>query len=81
MNRTCEVIGWVVDDCGTRMVVREADGATSLEQVCGDGTVGGLAVQTGTFRRGKAIIDDSTQQCVGYEMERVSESFAWTEMR
>ena len=34
MKGTCEVIGWLVDDCGTRMVVREADGATSLEQVC-----------------------------------------------
>jgi hypothetical protein len=81
MKGTCEVIGWVVDDCGTRMVVREADGATSVEQVCSEGTVGRLAIQTGTFRRGKAIIDNNTQQCVGYEMERVSESFAWSEVR
>ncbi len=81
MKGTCEVIGWLVDDCGTRMVVREADGATSLEQVCGEGMESGLAIQTGTFRRGKPIIDTNTQQCVGYEMERVSESFAWADVR
>lgn len=81
MSGTCEVIGWLVDDCGARMVVREADGATSLEKVCADTGLGGAAIQTGTFRRGKPIIDQATQQCVGYEMERVADRFAWAEVR
>ena len=77
MSGTCEVIGWLVDDQGARVVVREEDGATSFENVHADGSFGGMAIQTGTFRRGKPIIDQVTHECVGYEMEPVPNRFAF----
>ncbi|MET0658873.1 MAG: hypothetical protein ABW110_12025 [Steroidobacteraceae bacterium] len=75
MSSTCEVIGWLLDEGGARMVVREENGSTSLEKAGAD-TLGNAAIQTGTFRRGKAIIDPITHERVGYEMEQVPSSFA-----
>lgn len=68
MNGKCEVIGWLLDGGEARRFVRE-NGSTAFENVCVDESFGGIAIQTGTFRRGKPIIDRVTQQCVGYEME------------
>ncbi|MET0661047.1 MAG: hypothetical protein ABW110_23155 [Steroidobacteraceae bacterium] len=77
MSGTCEVIGWLLDETGsTRRVVREENGTTSFENVCSDSSIGTVAVQTGTFRRGKAIVDPITQECLGYELERVPNRFA-----
>jgi hypothetical protein len=81
MSGTCEVIGWLVDNGVARAMVRDKNGATSLERVCVDGMADGMAIQTGTFRRGKPVIDRETQQFVGYEMERVSSDFAWNKVR
>lgn len=76
MSGTCEVIGWLVDGGVARMLVRDKNGATSLESVGAAGALGGAAIQTGKFRR-KPIIDCETQRCVGYEMEQLSSYPAW----
>lgn len=76
MSATCEVIGWLFDDQTARMVVREENGTTSFENVRPESPIGDVAIQTGTFRRGKAILDPVTSECVGYEMEPLSSRFA-----
>jgi hypothetical protein len=74
MNSTCEVIGWLVDDSGARMIVREQDGTTSMEHVCSES----IAIQTGKFRRSKPIIDRRTKRCIGYELEQLIDFSIWT---
>jgi uncharacterized protein (DUF362 family) len=76
MSGTCEVIGWLLDENGARRVVRDESGATSFEKICADEGIESVAIQTGTFRRGKPIIDPITQQRVGYELESITPYFA-----
>ena len=72
MDKTCEVIGWLLDeDDNSQVLIRESDGQISLQNASLDSTFGQYAVQTGCFRRGNPIVDPVTRETLGYEMERV----------
>jgi hypothetical protein len=75
METKCEVIGWLLEDDATCVLVREGNGAISL-QTQPESTFGHDAIQTGRFRRGTPIIDPVTQEIIGYEMERLSSTQA-----
>jgi hypothetical protein len=63
-----EVVGWLLVDDTARLLVREPAGLSlqSVSAACGFGQ---LSVQTGSYRRGAAIVDPTTHQTMGYEME------------
>jgi hypothetical protein len=58
-------------DSGATMLIRNADGQMSLQNVNPDSPMGRHAMRTGCFRRGKPIIDPVSRQMIGYEMEMV----------
>ena len=71
-EKTCEVIGWLLDDDHeSQVLVRERDGQISLQTASLDSTFGRHAIQTGCFRRGNPIIDPVTHETLGYEMVSV----------
>jgi hypothetical protein len=71
-EKTCEVIGWLLDgEDNSQVLVRERDGQISLQTASLDSTFGRHAVQTGCFRRGNPIIDPVTHETLGYEMVSV----------
>jgi hypothetical protein len=77
MKATCEVIGWLFDEADkSQVLVREMNGAISLQTASLDSTFGQFAIQTGAFRRGNPIVDPSTLETLGYEMEWVSSPLA-----
>ncbi len=73
MEPTCEVIGWLLEK-GNRgqVLIRESNGAISLQPAHCDGSFGQFAIQTGAFRRGSPIIDPVTMETIGYEMEKIT---------
>lgn len=72
MQTKCSVVGWVLVDADqARVLVREEDGQLSSQVATPEMDLGPSAIQTGSFRRGKRIIDPVTQELLGYEMERV----------
>jgi hypothetical protein len=76
METKCEVIGWLLeDDSSACVLVRGGDGQVSL-QTATDNSFGHEAIQTGRFRRGTPIVDPTTQEIIGYEMERLSSTLA-----
>ena len=54
------------------LVVRKPDGQFVLEQIDARLAFARRAVNTGCFRKGKPILDPSTRQVMGYEMEEIS---------
>jgi hypothetical protein len=72
MATKCEIVGWLLEDDGARVLVREEDGHLSLQSVNAESTFAHQAIQTGSFRRGSPIIDPVTNETLGYEMERVA---------
>lgn len=72
MATKCEVFGWLLVDDAARVLVREESGHISLQSAKPEDAPGHLAIQTGSFRRGKPIIDPVTGQSLGYEMEWVA---------
>lgn len=75
-SKKCEVFGWLLVDDAARVLVREESGHISLQSAKPEATPGSWAIQTGSFRRGKAIVDPVTGQSLGYEMEWVSTPLA-----
>ena len=71
MATKCEVFGWLLVDDAARVLVREESGHISLQNAKPESTPGHWAIQTGSFRRGKPIVDPVTGQSLGYEMEWV----------
>lgn len=53
------------------LLLRDANGAMSLQTVSTDSTLGQEAMNTGCFRRGKPIFDPVARQVLGYEMEMI----------
>lgn len=51
------------------LLVRKPDGQFALEKVDARLALAKRAANTGCFRRGQAIIDPTTRQVMGYEME------------
>jgi hypothetical protein len=78
MATKCEVFGWLLVDDAARVLVREESGHISLQNAKPESTPGHghWAIQTGSFRRGKPIVDPVTGQSLGYEMEWVSTPLA-----
>jgi len=75
MQTKCEVIGWLLVDDSAQVMVREANGRISRQTASLASTFGHQAIQTGTFRRGNAIVDPVTHQTLGYEMEELRTPF------
>jgi hypothetical protein len=73
MNKTCSVIGWVLDADRTKIIVREESGLVFAQAATTDGGLGASAIQTGAFRRGKRLVDPQTKEFLGYEMERIAD--------
>ena len=71
MGAMCEVVGWLLEDDRSEVLIREENGAMSSQ--CADlrTTFGHEAIQTGAFRRGNPIIDPVTRKMIGYEMQQV----------
>lgn len=77
MATKCEVFGWLLVDDAARVLVREESGHISLQSAKPDASAPGhWAIQTGSFRRGKQIVDPVTGQSLGYEMEWVASPLA-----
>jgi hypothetical protein len=76
METTCEVVGWLLEDDGARVLVRDEHGTLSLHAVNAQSTFEHQAIQTGSFRRGNPIVDPVTQETIGYEMERLPSAIA-----
>jgi hypothetical protein len=76
METKCEVIGWLLEDDAPCVLVRDGNGAISLQTAPPESSFGHEAIQTGRFRRGNPIIDPQTQEIIGYEMERLSSTLA-----
>ena len=72
MATKCEVFGWLLVDDAAQLLVREESGHISLQAAKPESSPGHWAIQTGSFRRGKAIVDPVTGQSLGYEMEWVA---------
>lgn len=71
MKAQCEVIGWVlVDERRAEVLILEENGEITTQAATAQRSTGTCAIQTGIFRRGKRIVDPTTLQTVGYEMER-----------
>lgn len=54
------------------MIVRRADGQFALETIDARVALATQAANTGCFRKGKPIVDPSSREVLGYEMEEVS---------
>jgi hypothetical protein len=52
-------------------LMRDSTGRMTVEEVVADNDFMDKLVDTGCFRRGKPIIDPTTRQIMGYEMEMV----------
>jgi hypothetical protein len=52
-------------------LMRDAAGRMTVEEVVADNAFMDKLVDTGCFRRGKAIIDPTTREVMGYEMEMI----------
>ena len=76
MATKCEVFGWLLVDDAARVLVREESGHISLQSAKPEANPGSWAIQTGSFRRGKPIVDPLTGQKLGYEMEWVATPLA-----
>ena len=59
------------EHCAT-LLVRRADGQFALEQIDARVALARRAANTGCFRKGKPIVDPTTRQVMGYEMEEIS---------
>lgn len=59
MGTTCEVIGWLLDSDRAQVMVREANGAISL-QTSGPDSFSQRAIQTGRFNRSELDYTSST---------------------
>lgn len=72
MNRDtrCEVVGWLLVDEATQVLVREQNGRVASQAVSPASTFSHQAIQTGSFRR-NPIVDPVTHETLGYEMERM----------
>jgi hypothetical protein len=53
-------------------LLRDEDGRMSLQPFTHDMPFTEQAITTGCFRRGKPIIDPTTREVIGYEMEMIS---------
>jgi len=53
------------------MIVRRADGQFVLETIDARVALAQQAANTGCFRKGKPIVDPSSREVLGYEMEEV----------
>jgi hypothetical protein len=53
------------------MIVRRADGQFVLETIDARIALAQQAANTGCFRKGKPIVDPSSREVLGYEMEEV----------
>lgn len=53
------------------MIVRRADGQFVLETIDARVALAQQAANTGCFRKGKPIIDPTSREVLGYEMEEV----------
>ena len=76
MATKCEVFGWLLVDDSARVLVREESGHISLQSTKPESEPGHWSIQTGSFKRGKPIVDPVTGQSLGYEMEWVSSPLA-----
>ncbi len=76
MATKCEVFGWLLVDDSARVLVREESGHISLQSAKPENEPGSWAIQTGSFRRGKPIVDPVTGQSLGFEMEWVASPLA-----
>lgn len=72
MATKCEVFGWLLVDDSAQVLVREESGHISLRAASPESNTGTWAIQTGSFRRGKPIIDPVTGESLGFEMEWVA---------
>jgi hypothetical protein len=57
---------------GATALVRDDSGRMTLESVSDDVAFLSQVMRTGCFRRGKAIIEPTTRQVIGYEMEMIA---------
>ena len=58
------------------LLVRRPDGRFQLERVDARLAMARRAANTGCFRQGKPIIDPTTREVMGYEMEEIPLGFA-----
>jgi hypothetical protein len=58
------------------LLIRRPNGEFALEQVDARLALAKRAANTGCFRKGRPIIDPTTRQVMGYEMEEVSFALA-----
>jgi hypothetical protein len=57
---------------GASALVRDSSGHIRLEALSEDVEYFSQVMRTGCFRRGSAIIDPTTRQVMGYEMEMIA---------
>ena len=57
---------------GAKRLVRRADGRVSLEAIESEEEFDRVVRTTGCFRRGEPILDPTSGQVIGYEMEEVA---------
>jgi hypothetical protein len=77
MPNRSEIIAVLLAD--TETLARARDGEANVLTRSADGTLspqaaafGEFAIRSGSFRRGKPIIDPLSRQPIGYEMEMIS---------
>lgn len=78
MDSNHEVIALLLGEAdafssSAQRLVRSEDGQISLEAIESQEDFDQTARITGTFRRGKAILDPRTREVMGYEMEEVTD--------
>jgi hypothetical protein len=72
MSRNCEVVGWLMVDDTSRVLVRQENGQIFSQTTDVERTFADQTIQTGAFRRGAAIVDPVTHETLGYQLERLS---------
>lgn len=73
----CEVVGWLFLDAEKpQVLVRDGDGSGDPQPVDLDTGFEHQAIQTGSFRRGRPIVDPATQKTIGYEIEQLARPFS-----
>jgi hypothetical protein len=68
MDTKCEVVGWLLLDDATRVLVREENGTISRQPASHENTFALHAIQTGSFRRGDLGFDLRTHEMPGSEL-------------
>jgi hypothetical protein len=68
MDTKCEVVGWLLLDDSTRVLVREQNGSISRQPASPENTFAHHSIQTGSFCRGDLGFDLRTHEMLASEL-------------